>query len=247
MALRTDVHRTPAVGLAVVAPVIVLLHFWRPSVLAGLTVEDGLVEYLTAALFLVAAVAFAAAAVVRAARPLWVLPLAAACFLVAGEEVSWGQRLLGLGTPGALAEMNVQGETNLHNIEGVHGIVRLVAVVVLVTVFVLLPLAVRHSRALRVLAQRLRFPIPPLVAALPVLIGITSMAAPRILAGEVSFALDEVGELYVAAAWLVFAVSTWARPEAAPTSAPVGTPGATAGPAPDRTVEAPPAAATSAA
>ena len=244
MALRTDVQRTLAVGLAVLAPVIALLQLWRPSILAGLTVEDGVVEYLTAALFLVAAVAFAAASVVRAARPLWALPLAAACFLVAGEEVSWGQRLLGLGTPGALAELNVQGETNLHNIEGVHGIVRLLAVLVLVTVFVLLPLAVRQSRAVGALARRLRFPVPPLVAAVPVLIGITSMAAPRVLAGEVNFALDEVGELYVAAGWLLFAVSTWARPDAAPTSAPVATPGAPAGWAPGHAVEAPPATAT---
>jgi hypothetical protein len=68
----------------------VLLHFWTPSVVAALTVEDGVVEYLTAAAFLVAAVAFVAAAVARAAGLLWLLPLAAACFLVAGEEVSWG-------------------------------------------------------------------------------------------------------------------------------------------------------------
>ena len=242
MALRTDVDKILAVGLAVLAPVIVLVHLGKPSVLAGLTVEDGFVEYLTAALFLVSAVAFAAASLVRAARKLWVLPLAAACFLVAGEEVSWGQRLLGVGTPGALAEMNVQGETNLHNIEGVHGIVRAVAVVVLVTVFALLPLAVRHSRALRDLAVRLRFPIPPLIAGLPVLVGIAFMAAPRLLAGEVSFALDEVGELYVAAAWLVFAAGTWALAGLAPASAPLGDPDAAS--APDHTAAVPPAVAT---
>jgi hypothetical protein len=242
MALRTDVGRILAVGSAVLAPVVVLVHLWEPSVLAGLTVEDGVVEYLTAALFLVSAVAFAAASVVRAARKLWVLPLAAACFLVAGEEVSWGQRLLGIGTPGGLAEVNVQGETNLHNIEGVHGIVRAVAVVVLVTVFALLPLAVRHSRALRALAVRLRFPVPPLIAVLPVLVGIAFMAAPRLLAGEVSFALDEVGELYVVAAWLVFAMSTWALPGLTPASGPLGDPAAAS--AADLTAVAPPAVAT---
>lgn len=35
---------------------------------------------------------------------------------IAGEEVSWGQRVLGFGTPDELAEINDQGETNLHNI-----------------------------------------------------------------------------------------------------------------------------------
>jgi hypothetical protein len=158
-----------------------------------------------------AAVGFFAAAVPRGERKLWVLPPAAACFLVAGEEVSWGQRLLGMGTPEALAEVNVQGETNLHNIEGVHGIVRAVGVVVLLTLFALLPLAARQIRAVRELTDRIRFPLPPLLAGILVLTGIAFMAAPRILAGEVIFALDEVGELYVAAAWVVFAASTWAR------------------------------------
>jgi hypothetical protein len=164
-------------------------------------------------------VAFVAAAVARAARLLWLLPLAAACFLVAGEEVSWGQRLLGLGTPGALAEVNVQGETNLHNIEGVHGIVRAVSVVVLVTLFALLPLAARHIRVVRELVERLRLPLPTLPAALLVLAGIGFMAAPRVLSGEVSFPLDEVGELYVAAAWLVFAIGARALPSSTPASA----------------------------
>lgn len=37
-------------------------------------------------------------------------------FLVAGEEISWGQRLFGWGTPSAITVINNQGETNLHNI-----------------------------------------------------------------------------------------------------------------------------------
>ena len=32
------------------------------------------------------------------------------------EEVSWGQRLFGWGTPAILNEFNVQGETTLHNL-----------------------------------------------------------------------------------------------------------------------------------
>lgn len=40
------------------------------------------------------------------------------CFLV-GEELSWGQRLIGWSTPETLGAINKQQETNLHNIEGV--------------------------------------------------------------------------------------------------------------------------------
>jgi hypothetical protein len=39
-------------------------------------------------------------------------------FLV-GEEISWGQRIAGWGTPASLAAINKQHETNLHNIHGV--------------------------------------------------------------------------------------------------------------------------------
>ena len=36
--------------------------------------------------------------------------------LAALEEISWGQRLFGWGTPQALSEINKQQETNIHNI-----------------------------------------------------------------------------------------------------------------------------------
>lgn len=37
--------------------------------------------------------------------------------ICAGEEISWGQRVFGWETPTAFAEINEQGETNIHNIE----------------------------------------------------------------------------------------------------------------------------------
>jgi hypothetical protein len=39
-------------------------------------------------------------------------------FIVAGEEISWGQRILGIATPEALTGINHQGETNIHNSTG---------------------------------------------------------------------------------------------------------------------------------
>ncbi|MBN2070323.1 MAG: hypothetical protein JW814_02610 [Candidatus Krumholzibacteriota bacterium] len=39
--------------------------------------------------------------------------------LCAGEEISWGQRIIGIETPGILREVNVQRELTLHNIESV--------------------------------------------------------------------------------------------------------------------------------
>ncbi len=42
--------------------------------------------------------------------------LALGAFVVAGEEISWGQRLLDFATPAALIDINHQGEANIHNI-----------------------------------------------------------------------------------------------------------------------------------
>jgi hypothetical protein len=44
------------------------------------------------------------------------LVLAVGAFGIAGEEISWGQRLLGISGPSALVEANQQNEMNLHNL-----------------------------------------------------------------------------------------------------------------------------------
>jgi Ni/Fe-hydrogenase subunit HybB-like protein len=44
------------------------------------------------------------------------LGLAIVFFVAFGEEISWGQRILGLETPESLESLNDQGETNLHNL-----------------------------------------------------------------------------------------------------------------------------------
>ena len=47
-------------------------------------------------------------------RPFFML-LAAAGFFTAGEEISWGQRLLDIDSPEFFEDYNIQGETNVHN------------------------------------------------------------------------------------------------------------------------------------
>ena len=46
----------------------------------------------------------------------WIL-LTLFCFYVAGEEISWAERLTSIGL-NSVREINVQGETNLHNLKG---------------------------------------------------------------------------------------------------------------------------------
>ena len=85
------------------------------------TVEDGFIEWCTVLVLLWA--------MTVCARRVWILRhvrsplflgvtalLGLFCLFGAGEEISWGQRLLGLETPEYLREINSQGEIGLHNI-----------------------------------------------------------------------------------------------------------------------------------
>lgn len=45
------------------------------------------------------------------------LIFAIGCLFVAGEEIAWGQRLLGYETSTALREVNTQGATTVHNVD----------------------------------------------------------------------------------------------------------------------------------
>ena len=97
------------------------IAFAHPSVYHALVWEDGWAQNLTAAAFLLAGVALLGAAMAaRRAFPrcVYILGGAAMAFF-AGEEVSWGQRIIGFETPGFLVDLNHQGEFNIHNISGV--------------------------------------------------------------------------------------------------------------------------------
>lgn len=82
--------------------------------------EDSVLEWLQVLGYvtaLVAALAIARrlwAARERRAALLYAM-LAGAVLFVAGEEISWGQRIFGFGTPEELEGVNRQGETNIHN------------------------------------------------------------------------------------------------------------------------------------
>lgn len=43
-----------------------------------------------------------------------------ALFFIAGDEISWGQRLFGFVTPVEFAAENLQNETTVHNLDGIH-------------------------------------------------------------------------------------------------------------------------------
>jgi hypothetical protein len=76
--------------------------------------EDHAIEWTTFWLFLVAGIVGLACAFRR--RRLFDALVAIFCVFVAGEEISWGQRLIGYTAPELFLRANVQQEVNLHNL-----------------------------------------------------------------------------------------------------------------------------------
>jgi hypothetical protein len=110
--------------LAVSYPVLVISGAHLNEAIIG---EDGVLEALTGLLFLISSLLFFHCAFrghdgehkrARASleRPIFYALLGTLFFLAFGEEISWGQRMFGWETPAKWAAMNVQGETNLHNL-----------------------------------------------------------------------------------------------------------------------------------
>lgn len=106
-----------ATGAVVVLGVALAGPEWVPR---SLSREDGPIEFASFAGFVVASgLAFGAARRLRGDRraALAAMALGVVLFVAAGEEISWGQRLLGLETPELLVDGNQQDELNLHNLD----------------------------------------------------------------------------------------------------------------------------------
>jgi len=113
---------------------LIMLQWNYPHLIfAKLKQEDGLFEYLTFAAYLVTSF-FAVQTLRRVIRGFsaeWrrvilvaMFSLAAiGAFLIAGEEISWGQRLLGVETPPEIVEISSQEDLTFHNLKSVIGLV----------------------------------------------------------------------------------------------------------------------------
>ncbi|MEE9285869.1 MAG: hypothetical protein V3V35_09110 [Dehalococcoidia bacterium] len=118
---RFDRNFAIAIGSVFVFTVLtycLVTFYWGVHWFTG---EDGITEWWSVATFAASAVLaiVAAQSLVRLGHHFiaFFYILLALAFLIGGlEEISWGQRIFGWGTPESLAEVNKQNETNLHNI-----------------------------------------------------------------------------------------------------------------------------------
>lgn len=112
--------------------------------------EDRLVEWGTVWLFLAAGLINLRHSIRR--RRIFDGLVALFCLFIAGEEFSWGQRLLGFYSPEYFLVNNFQQEVNLHNLPGSFLKPKWVFVIALAGYGVLLPLLSRSRRSHRLMA-----------------------------------------------------------------------------------------------
>ncbi len=147
MKFSSDSRHVPRVYHALAAAFVLgcaVLATRAPAFYAEAMQEDRAVEWATMVAFACAGIAGLA----RAIRQRRVFDGLVALFLlfVAGEEMSWGQRILGLTPPAYFLEHNAQQEMNLHNFANTLGGPRWPFVVVLVGYAIILPLAAYGAR-----------------------------------------------------------------------------------------------------
>lgn len=109
---------------------IIYLYLAQPLWYRAMIVEDNFGEFLTVMLYVSAALLLVVHTIARGGRRIgyWLL---IACFVfMAGEEVSWGQRILSLQTPEFWSSINYQRELSLHNVVTINRYLPLLAAAV---------------------------------------------------------------------------------------------------------------------
>ncbi len=171
----------------------IALWFWTPGFGFAL-MEDAPVEWLEFYCLVGAGLAFFEASrrsIAQKSKALVFAGLGLLCLFVAGEEVSWGQRILGFTPPGYFAYHNVQREVTIHNLQAWWMRPSTAALAFMLGYGILLP-------AMRLLIPSL--PAPPW-GALPAFVAATSLFTQPISGND-----DEVGELLFAIAMLAAGV-----------------------------------------
>lgn len=163
--------------------------FLSKSTFLYLVQEDGIFEWAGAILFMMTSVLFFVLYFKKDKfyktedrdyfstfrKRIFFLLLGLLFFFLLGEEISWGQRILGFETPEGIEARNMQDEFNFHNLDTFHlwdgennrksGLKALftakkIFVYIFVTYLFLLPLGVKFIGFLKNLTDKLYLPIP---------------------------------------------------------------------------------------
>jgi hypothetical protein len=186
------------IGAAVALAVVPVLLLPLRDAYRSLLVEDGPVEWLQfACLVLIAPTYLWLARDLRHRRQTWLAGLylvaAIGVVFIAGEEISWGQRIIGWATPESIAAINKQDETNIHNV----GLVLRVfnaATLTIALLAIALPIArwtIWPNRARSAVAYAL---VPPLALAPAFALAFAYRAMRFVIIPEAGFSLTKYQE-----------------------------------------------------
>lgn len=189
--------------------------------------EDGLIEWLGALCFFGAGYAFYLSGKNSSGNKKVVFFLLSFLFFFAfGEEISWGQRVIGWGTPQAIQELNVQGETNIHNLTIFHGrnadgsdksfYQKLLNLDRLFSLFCFglllgLPLLARISAKSKEVVMSLGIPISEIWIGVLLVVNYAVLASLKFLNPEILHTLVELREANTALIVLIFALTVKER------------------------------------
>src|SRR3989338_1822119 len=179
---------------------ILFLHYNRPVLYMGLILEDYWGEYATFVCYMLASLLLGWAMLKNKdlQKPGMAL-LAVTMFVIAMEEISWGQRILNIETPYVVTKLNYQSELTIHNmIDNAIPIEDLFFIAVAIWIF-LVPVAVHIWRPLKIHMTKWGMPL------------VSTTEYPFFLISLFLFAFrptiksDEVKEVLLAIAFVSFA------------------------------------------
>lgn len=145
----------------------IVFSFLHPELYYAYTAEDSYIEYFTA--FILLAISLlclhrASLADINLSK-MFYYGAAVVFFLGFGEEISWGQRIIGFETPPELEKINAQKETNLHNIHlsGVNLNKLIFGKMLYTGVFIYflgIPFLYHYQQRFKMLVDKVNFPVP---------------------------------------------------------------------------------------
>lgn len=102
-----------------------IIRSWPGSIFFNLIKEDNIFENLQFVFYFFSAVLALIISVNSFSKRkklmfIYFLGFSLFLFFISGEEISWGQRILGISSPEIAKEINTQDETTIHNIKGLN-------------------------------------------------------------------------------------------------------------------------------
>ncbi|MFK7806629.1 MAG: hypothetical protein AB8F74_02400, partial [Saprospiraceae bacterium] len=181
--------RRTAIGVTLISALGYLMVFLPKDTFIYLAQEDGILEWTCTFLFFATGIlffilffnnnSFAKKEVANFyntyTKRIWFLLLALLFIFLTGEEISWGQRILGLETPESIAKNNEQDEINFHNNSlwhlydedgnrksglALHLTAKRIFIYIFTIFMLFLPLAVKFIPFVRNLVKKFHLPVP---------------------------------------------------------------------------------------